>query len=421
MKKVLVFPCGTEIGLEINRALKYNKDYEIIGASSMDDHGKYVYEKYYGNLPMIDEENIIEEINKIIVKEKIDFIYPAHDSVVLKFSKKKEELKAKVITSEYFTCDICRSKKRTYEYFSNIILVPKMYNKKDIKEIDFPLFLKPEIGQGSKGTKKLDNIEDLNYFYKDSSQLLLEYLPYEEYTVDCFTDFNGKLIYISSRERLRISNGISVGAKEVEDKKINEIAKKINDNLKFNGAWFFQLKKNNKHEYCLLEIAPRVAGTMEFQRGYGVNLPLLNIYNADNKSISIIKNKYNVILDRALCSKFKIDYQYKYVYIDLDDVLIQNKKVNYMVIAFLYKSLNESKKIILITRHKNDINKTLNNYHIDINIFDKIIHIKNDDEKSKFIIHKNSIFIDDSFRERKDVYNNLNIPVFDTNMIDILM
>mgnify|MGYP002626901135 CR=1 FL=1 len=228
MKKVLVFPCGTEIGLEINRALKYNKDYEIIGASSMDDHGKYVYEKYYGNLPMIDEENIIEEINKIIVKEKIDFIYPAHDSVVLKFSKKKEELKAKVITSEYFTCDICRSKKRTYEYFSNIILVPKMYNKKDIKEIDFPLFLKPEIGQGSKGTKKLDNIEDLNYFYKDSSQLLLEYLPYEEYTVDCFTDFNGKLIYISSRERLRISNGISVGAKEVEDKKINEIAKKIN-------------------------------------------------------------------------------------------------------------------------------------------------------------------------------------------------
>ena len=46
MKKVLVFPCGSEIGLEIERALKFNKDYELIGGSSVNDHGMFEYEKY---------------------------------------------------------------------------------------------------------------------------------------------------------------------------------------------------------------------------------------------------------------------------------------------------------------------------------------------------------------------------------------
>ncbi len=421
MKNVLVFPCGTEIGLEINRALKYNKDFQLIGASSLDDHGKYVYDNYYNKLPMIDDDNIIDEINKIVEKENIDFIYPAHDSAVLKFSKNKNKLKSKVLTSDFKTCDICRSKRKTYKYFSNIILVPKMYKKSEIKKEFFPIFLKPDVGQGSKGTQIINNFEDLNYHYKNNNQLLLEYLPYEEYTVDCFTDFMGKLVYVSSRKRTRISNGISVGAIEIFDAQVNEIAQKINNNLKFNGAWFFQLKKNKQGEYCLLEIAPRIAGTMEFQRGLGVNLPLLNLYNACNIRVDIIKNKYNLVLDRALYSEFRFDYKYKYIYIDLDDVLVQNKNVNYMLVAFLYKSLNENKKIILITRHKNDVFRTLNRYHIDINIFSDIIKIKSDEKKSSFISHNDSIFIDDSFRERKDVYAVCNIPVFDTNIVDILM
>ena len=46
MKKVLVFPCGSEIGLEIYRSLKYNKDFELIGGASVNDHGEFIYENY---------------------------------------------------------------------------------------------------------------------------------------------------------------------------------------------------------------------------------------------------------------------------------------------------------------------------------------------------------------------------------------
>jgi hypothetical protein len=53
MKKILVFPCGSEIALEVHRALKDQKDIELIGASSVDDHGKFVFDNYIGGIPMI--------------------------------------------------------------------------------------------------------------------------------------------------------------------------------------------------------------------------------------------------------------------------------------------------------------------------------------------------------------------------------
>ena len=43
---VLVFPCGSEIGLEIHAALRHAKDIRLHGASSVDDHGEFAYRRY---------------------------------------------------------------------------------------------------------------------------------------------------------------------------------------------------------------------------------------------------------------------------------------------------------------------------------------------------------------------------------------
>lgn len=51
----------------------------------------------------------------------------------------------------------------------------------------------------------------------------------------------------------------------------------------------FQLKRRENGQLVLMEIATRVAGTMEYQRSFGVNLPLLSLYNALGIPVSIIK------------------------------------------------------------------------------------------------------------------------------------
>ena len=152
MKNVLVFPCGSEIGLEIYRSLRYSKEFNLVGASSVDDHGKFVYERYLSGVPFVDENNFIDSINQLIEDYSIDYIFPAHDSVVLKLAQNAEKINAVIVSSDVETCEIARSKKLSYEFLETTIKVPEVYNIDD--EMKFPVFLKPDVGQGSKGTMK---------------------------------------------------------------------------------------------------------------------------------------------------------------------------------------------------------------------------------------------------------------------------
>ena len=419
-KNILVFPCGSEIGLELKRALKHSIHFELFGASTMHDHGEYVFENYIHGVPFVDSDNFIDYINKIVDEYKIDLIFPAHDSVVLKLAQNRHKLHCDVITSDANVCEIARSKKKTYETLDGVIPVPKMYDTDNIP--CYPVFLKPDVGQGSKGCLIAKNENDVsNAIAKDPSLLILEYLPGAEYTIDCFSDYNGNLLYAQGRQRARILNGISVRSMPVDKPEFADYAKKIAAKIPFNGAWFFQVKERANGELALLEIAPRIAGTMALSRLRGVNLPILSCFNALKMPVSIQKNQYDLEIDRALENKFKLTIEYDAVYTDFDDCLIINGKVNTSLVAFLYQARNNNKKIILITKHKNEsIDVALERYRLN-QIFDEVIHLTDEDEKYMYITSEKSIFIDDSFAERKRVADNLGIPVFAPDMIDELV
>ena len=85
----------------------------------------------------------------------------------------------------------------------------------------------------------------------------------------------------------------------------------------------------------------------------------------------------------------------------------------------MYQELNKKKNIFLITRNADPL-KVLNNYKISESIFNEIIVVPKDKKKSEFI-KNDSIFIDDSFQERFDVYKSNNIFVFNIDMVEILL
>lgn len=423
-KNVLVFPCGSEIGLEINRSLKFSTHFTLFGGSSVSDHGEFVYENYISDMPFVNDKRFIEKLNEQIKNNNIDYIFPAHDDVALRLARAHNEgaINCSVIGSPLEACEIARSKLSTYKFFRNIIKTPKVFsNINEIKTSDLPIFLKPDVGQGSKGVHLAKSLEEADFYYKENKHLLLlEFLPGKEYTVDCFTSHEGRLLFCEGRERSRIMNGISVRSSIHQDKRFLEIAQKINKQLTFRGVWFFQLKENKRGELVLLEIAARVAGTMALARAKGINLPLLSLFDAMGLKVNIIENKDKLEIDRALENRYRHSIKYKHVYIDFDDLLILNKKVNPQVVAFIFQSRNNGITIHLITRHKAILENTLKEFRL-AEIFDEIILLKEGDKKSAYIKDKNSIFIDDSFAEREEVQKKLHIPVFDAHMIESLM
>lgn len=412
-KKVLVFPCGSEIGLEIYRSLRFSKHFEVFGASSVDDHGEFTFSNYIPDVPFVEDESFIGKLNEIIKQYQIDYIFPAHDSVVLKLAQHKDDMPAAIITSPLQTCETARSKRKTYETLKDVVTVPRIYSSEEA--LDLPVFLKPDVGQGSKGTLLANTIEEVKMaLAKDPSLLVLEYLPGKEYTVDCFTDHDGKLVHALPRERVRTTNGISVSSKSVDDHIFADIAERINQAVDFRGVWFFQLKQNNVGEMALLEVAPRVAGTMAVSRMKGANLPLLSLYDFMDVKLNCFINNFDVQIDRALTAKYRLNIEYVTVYVDFDDTLIFEDGSNYLLIALLYKFIEEKKEIVLVTKHVKEVKETLSKHRISELIFDRIITLSKEDEKSAHL-STNAIFIDDSFSERKAVHDNLGIPVFDVS------
>ena len=434
MKNVLVFPCGSEIGLEIHNALKYSKDFKLFGGSRVDDHGKFVYENYIPDIPFIDDENLLNYLNDVIDEYDIDLIYPSHDDVVLKLAELKDSLNAHVVVSNDETCDVCRSKSKTYEFFKGKDFIPKVYDisidsfddldyVENITDGEFPIFLKPDVGQGAKGVAIANSVDDLKHHFSENPGLIaVEYLPNKEYTIDCFSS-KGELLYCEMRERIRVKDGISVNAITIKtEETVREIAEIINSKLTFDGAWFFQLKKDKNNQYKLLEIAPRIAGTMALHRNTGINFPLLTLYVHLGIDVSIISNENKLTIDRALTNRFNYEIDYARVYLDFDDTVFVKGKINTYLMMFLYQCVNQNKEIILITKHIKDINETLNELKIDINLFNEIIRLNKDDDKFKFMNNDvSSIFIDDSFSERLAISNKYGMPVFDLDAVESLI
>ena len=91
------------------------------------------------------------------------------------------------------------------------------------------------------------------------------------------------------------------------------------------------------------------------------------------------------------------------------------------LMKLIYQWLNDNKKIYLISKHETDIYVDLEKYKINKEIFEDIIIIPSDKVKADYINEKNAIFIDNYFVERKEVFEKLNIPVFDVDAIECLV
>ena len=171
----------------------------------------------------------------------------------------------------------------------------------------------------------------------------------------------------------------------------------------------------------VLEAAPRVAGTMGLTRNLGANLPLMTLFDRWGYDLDLLLNEHaQLLLDRAFISRFSSDLHYQKVYVDYDDTLTINGKVNGELMRFLYQARDAGKELILLSRSHQDLMADMRRRAICEGLFDQIIWLKEGEAKPDFI-EGDAIFIDDSFAERRRVRDACHIPVFDVDMVESLL
>jgi carbamoyl-phosphate synthase large subunit len=298
----LVIPAGSGMAIMAIKALKQDED--IIVMSADVNHlapGLYLSHKSF-LLPPFKDENFFSKLKELVRKEKVDVIIPALDTILLSFSEEAEtfeELGAHVMVSEPETIRVTRDKWETYLHLKDTVSLPKSFVKKGSIDVDYPLFIKPRDGSGSKQTYVINSARELEFFYSYvRNPIIQEFLSGKEYTVDCLADMEGNLVACVPRERIETRDGISTKGLIVENAQLAEIGKAVSKKLRFRGPFFFQAKEDRCGNPKLTEINARIAGTMcpiSFVEG---NLHTVAVRLCMGDKVSLPRIRYGIYVSR---------------------------------------------------------------------------------------------------------------------------
>ena len=275
--KVLVSDISSFKAIVICKYLKEN--YEKVNIYSFDTRPftRYFRTKYSDRHYIIERSAYLESVLDILRKDNIDLFIPIHSSEMdIILQNKHKAAKALAYWGSYESFAILNDKDRLYELASGLnINVPKKYN--NIEEAQVQCVVKPINQSSAKGVRyffdqgKLDAAKSDLGSKKDI--IIQEYIQGEGVGYSVFAK-NGKIITGSGHKRLAeypISGGSSVYRESYENEAIRAISEKILIATQWSGFAMFEFKLTPGNEIYLIEVNPRIWGSINQGLQNGVN------------------------------------------------------------------------------------------------------------------------------------------------------
>jgi carbamoyl-phosphate synthase large subunit len=309
---ILMTGAGAPGAAGILHCLEQSPEFHVTVADADEDAtGRHLC-KDFEKIPFADEPGYIDSILSLCRKKNIHVLLPLVTKELIPLSQHFKEFEiagVRLPISPSTSLEIANNKSRLYEFLQwRGLAVPEFrvvetleQFKLAVDELGYPkktVCFKPSVSNGSRGFRVITehvNELDLLFNHKPNSiymslgeairvlssgnfpeLLVSEYLPGEEYSVDCLAK-KGESILILPRIRKKMVNGISIKGEFVKDETIISYCASIIRELQLNGNIGIQVKKSAAGKFLVLEINPRVQGTISAALGAGVNLPLLAI------------------------------------------------------------------------------------------------------------------------------------------------
>jgi carbamoyl-phosphate synthase large subunit len=349
MYRVLVFPSSNEPGLETLQALSKSNKVTLFGGSSYDrgfDPSRLLIQRHL-QCPALSDEGFESGMRALIAEHRIDVVFPTVDKVVAEMAAWEVE-RAAIVAPRAEMASLLLSKRRTYERLAGVVPVPQVYDKG--AEPELPAYAKPDVGAGGREALKLSSPEDV-CIARQRNLLVQEFLPGEEYTVDCLGDLAGRLLFCNVRLRGVVNRGIALGTSSLEHPEIESHLRGIAREMAIAGPWFAQFKAAADGTLKLLEVNARVAGSMTLTRLAGVNIPLIALFLFTGHAITVPRPLKGVRLNRFLRTVGEIA-DFDAVIWDLDDTIIRpDGKPDPEVLARIYDFRNQGKRQVVVSRN----------------------------------------------------------------------
>ena len=288
---------------------------------------KYLNKIYIINSPTIAPEKFKNDLLKIVSSNKYDSILPFGVVSTISIARIKNELSeyTNIGIADYNIIELIHNKEKLQLLLNdNGFKVPKVYEYESIEDlkniqIKFPVVIKIRKGCGvDKGVRYAENFEELECNYQDLNSkttlnpdiedffkpMIQEYIPGKIH--DGLFLFNkGKMKSAMTQIRevtYPISGGVGVNNITTYEPGLIKYGKEILEFVKWHGPCQVEVKKDERDGgYKLIEINPKLWGTLDLSIKAGINFALKSVEIAVNGDT---KEQYD----------YKVGLKYKWLF-----------------------------------------------------------------------------------------------------------
>jgi len=298
------------------------RDIYIVGVDMNEEaYGFALVDEAY-TVPPGDDDDYISRMADIAQWESADVILPLTTAEIEPLAVNRETFDATVMVSEYEALSVANDKAKLYEFlgdegFESAPTYRRVGDEEAFVDAvealgypEQPVCFKPPVASGMRGFRVLDDRTDRLTRLLDEKPdtavttleevlpvlssadsfpelAVMEYLPGEEYSVDVLA-MDGEVGPVVPRSRARTRAGISFeGVVERRQELIDEAAAICRDlGLAYNVN--VQFKYDADGDPKVIEINPRVSGTIIMCVGAGANMPYLGVKYALGESIPAV-------------------------------------------------------------------------------------------------------------------------------------
>jgi carbamoyl-phosphate synthase large subunit len=211
----------------------------------------------------------------------VDVVLPTVDAELLPLARAREEFAAAgvaLLLAPAAALDVILDKLTLAEHCAGVVAVPRteLFGPSlDPASWTYPAVVKPRRGSGSRGVIIVDSAAELAALDRSPSLIVQDFLPGEEYSVDVLADAAGQVIASVPRLRARVDSGVSVGGRTVHDAEVERFGRVV---ARATGVTFVanvQCRRDVDGVPALLEVNPRMPGTLGLTIASGVDMPRL--------------------------------------------------------------------------------------------------------------------------------------------------
>lgn len=213
------------------------------------------------------------------VERGIELVIPTVDCELLPMAKARARFEARgvrVLVAPAPSLKRCLDKLELARTVAAVVPTPRtaIYDDTfDVTGWEFPVIVKPRTGSGGRGVQRVNDAAELDRVPRSSALIVQQFAPGLEYSVDVLATQLGRVVSAVPRLRLKVDSGVAVAGCTVREPELEELAERAASLLGLTGVANIQFRRDRHQRPLLLEINPRLPGTMPLTIAAGVNMP----------------------------------------------------------------------------------------------------------------------------------------------------